>query len=112
MNPKTKHKKSSTRRERCEQDELLNHGLLIAWDQGAWAIQEELQWRYRWLKRKQAEDISVLAQEVNKFGYWLVDESVQGSTWVSGKQVLDRDEFDAQMRARYQWINEEILSRI
>lgn len=112
MKSKSKDKKSSKSGERNYHEELLNHGLSIAWEQGYSAIHEGLLGFYRRLKRKQAEEISELVLDAAKFGYWLVDESVQGSTWVTGKPVIEREEFDAQMRARYQWINEENLSRI
>jgi hypothetical protein len=112
MKSKTKDIKSPKRGERYDQDELLNYGLLIARKRGDWAIDEELLRCYRRLRSKQAEEISRLVLEAAKLGCWLVDESVQGSTWVSGKQVMDREDFDAQMRARYPWISEENLSNI
>lgn len=110
MKSKSKAKKSSKNGKRYGQDELLERGLSIAMERGQWAIQEGLLRCYPWLKSKQADEISRLVQEAIKFGHWLVDESVGGSTWVYGKTVIDREDFDAQMRARYQWFNGEHLS--
>lgn len=115
---KSKAVRSSNRNDRCGRDELLNHGLSLAMEWGEdWLkpIQERLLRYHPWLQADQADEINGLAQEAMRLGHHLLYKSVEAAAYGYAscrEMVMDKQEFEGQVRARYEWVNEENISHL